>query len=109
MHDPLLIVQLYGAKKGLKSMDKKTIGGWIMYYEIQRLQLEGLSHSAIASVLAVNRRTVVKYAAMSEAAYEAFLIKKDARAKLLSAYEPFVKDRLVAHPAASAAQVHDWL
>lgn len=90
-------------------MDKKTIGGWIMYYEVQRLQLEGLSHSAIATVLAMNRRTVVKYAAMSEPEYEVFLQKKDFRAKLLSAYEPFVKDRLTAHPAASAAQVHDWL
>ncbi len=80
-----------------------------MYYEVQRLQIEGLSHSAIAILLAMNRRTVVKYAAMSEAAYEAFLIKKDTRAKLLSAYEPFVKERLTAHPAASAAQVHDWI
>src|ERR1700733_5536196 len=57
----------------------------------------------------MNRRTVIKYWAMSEAEYEAFLVKKDSRAKLLSVYEPFVKDRLMAHPAASAAQVHDWL
>lgn len=90
-------------------MDKKTIGGWIMYYEVHRLQLEGLSYSAIATVLAINRRTVIKYAAMSEAAYQAFLLKKGSRTKLLSPYEPFVKDRLNAHPAASAAQVHDWL
>jgi transposase len=90
-------------------MDKKTIGDWIMYYEVQRLQLEGLSHSAIATILAMNRRTVVKYAAMSEAAYEAFLLKKDCRSKLLNAYEPFVKERLTAHPAVSAAQMHDWL
>ncbi|MEJ7737157.1 MAG: IS21 family transposase [Chitinophagaceae bacterium] len=90
-------------------MDKKTMGDWIMYYEVQRLQLEGLSHLAIATALGMNRRTVDKYAAMSEAAYEAFLLKKDCRSKLLSAYEPFVKDRLTAHPAASAAQMHDWL
>ena len=90
-------------------MDKKAIGDWIMYYEVQRLQLEGLSHSAIATVLAMNRRTVVKYAAMNEAAYEAFLLKKDCRSKLLNAYESFVKERLTAHPAASAAQMHDWL
>ncbi len=80
-----------------------------MYHEVQRLQLEGLSHSAIAAFLVMNRRTVVKYAAMSEADYEAFLLNKDNRSKLLSAYEPFVKDRLAAHPAASAAQIHDWL
>lgn len=50
-------------------MDKKTIGSWITYYEVRRLQLEGLSHSAKATVLALSRHTVVKYAAMSEAAY----------------------------------------
>ena len=98
-----------GHNKGAGSMDKKTIGAWIMYHEVQRLQLEGLSHSAIAIVLAMNRRTVVKYASMSEAGYEAFLSKKDNRSKLLSMYETFVRDRLTAHPAASAAQVHDWL
>ena len=90
-------------------MDKKTIGDWIMYYEVQRLQQEGLSYPAIAKTLAMNRRTVVKYSAMSEAEYEAFLEKKDCRAKLLGSFEAFVKDRLQAHPAASAAQVHDWL
>ena len=74
-----------------------------MYHEVQRLQLEGLSHSAIAAALVINRRTVVKYASMSEAAYEAFLLKKDSRSRLLTAYEPFVKERLTAHPAASAA------
>lgn len=90
-------------------MDKKTIGAWIMYHEVQRLQLEGLSHSAIAILLAMNRRTVVKYAAMSEASYEAFLLRKDNRTKLLSSYESFVRERLTSHPAASAAQIHDWL
>jgi transposase len=90
-------------------MDKKTIGDWIMYYEVQRLQRDGLSYPAIAKILAMNRRTVVKYSAMSEAEYEAFLEKKDCRTKLLGSFEPFVKDRLQAHPAASAAQVHDWL
>ncbi|MEO6000052.1 MAG: IS21 family transposase [Chitinophagaceae bacterium] len=90
-------------------MDKKTIGDWIMYYEIQRLQREGLSHSAIASLFVMNRRTVVKYSAMSEAEYEAFLVKRASRVKLLGVYECFVKDRLTAHPAASAAQMHDWL
>ena len=90
-------------------MDKKTIGDWIMYYEVQRLQREGLSYPSIATALAMNRRTVVKYAAMSEGEYESFLEKKDSRVKLLSPFESFVKDRLKAHPAASAAQVHDWL
>ena len=80
-----------------------------MYYEVQRLQREGLSCQSIANALVMNRRTVAKYAAMSEAVYEAFLEKKDSRSKILSSFESFVKDRLLAHPAASAAQVHDWL
>src|SRR5665811_1354117 len=83
MHDPLLIVQLWRPKKRPTNMDKKTIGDWIMYYEVQRLQREGLSYPSIAKALVMNRRTVVKYAAMSEAEYEGFLEKKDSRAKLL--------------------------
>jgi len=90
-------------------MDKKTIGDWIMYYEVQRLHREGLSYRTIAQTLVMNRRTVIKYLAMSEAEYEAFLNKKDSRGKLLDDYEPFVKKRLQDHPAASSAQVHDWL
>ena len=90
-------------------MDKKTIGDWIMYYEVQRLKREGLSYRAIANALVMNRRTVIKYSAMNEAEYEEFLHKKDCRVKLLDSYESFVKDRLQAHPAASAAQVNDWL
>ena len=46
---------------------------------------------------------------MSEAEYESFLLKRECRANLLTPYETFVKDQLVACPAASAAQVHDWL
>lgn len=90
-------------------MDKKTIGHWMMYHEVQQLQRDGLSCPAIAKYLVMNRRTVVKYLAMSEAEYEEFLINKDSRSKLLDTYESFVKDRLLAHPAASAAQVNDWL
>ena len=84
-------------------MDTKTIGDWIMYYEVQRLQKQGLSYRTIAQTLVMNRRTVIKYLAMSEAEYEAFLNKKDSRVKLLDDYESFVKKRLQDHPAASAA------
>jgi len=90
-------------------MDIKTIGHWIMYYEVQRLHREGISYRTIAQTFGMNRRTVIKYLAMSEAAYEVFLHKKDSRGKLLDTYECFVKTKLTAHPAASAAQVHDWL
>ena len=80
-----------------------------MYHEVQKLQRDGLSVLSIAKYLAINRRTVGKYLAMSEAGYEEFLLQKDSRTKLLGTFESFVKDRLQAHPAASAAQVHDWL
>lgn len=90
-------------------MDKKAIGDWIMYHEVHRLLREGHSYSAIASLFVMNRRTVVKYAGMTEAEYEAFLISKDTRSKVLGVYETFVRDRLMAHPATSAAQMHDWL
>ncbi|MBC6491708.1 hypothetical protein BC349_11655 [Flavihumibacter stibioxidans] len=46
---------------------------------------------------------------MSEAAYEAFLIGKETRSRLLGPYEDFVKIKLQAHPSVSAAQMHDWL
>jgi hypothetical protein len=32
-------------------MDTKTTGDWIMYYEVQRLQREGVSYRAIAKTL----------------------------------------------------------
>ena len=90
-------------------MDKKTIGDWIMYYEVQRLIREKLSFTAISKVLAIDRRTVKRYSLMSEADYASFLENKEIRDKLLSPYESFVHDKLRVHPAVSAAQMHDWL
>jgi transposase len=90
-------------------MDKKTIGNWIMYYEVHRLLRDGLSFAAIGKELVMDRRTVKRYALMTEEAYSNFLENKDTRNKLLSCYEPFVRDKLLAHPALSAAQMHDWL
>jgi transposase len=90
-------------------MDKKTIGDWIMYYEIQRLMLEGLKRSAIGKLLGIDARTVKRYASMNEVQHASFLDKKEIRTKVLSAYESFVKDRLSAYPSTSAAQLHDWL
>jgi transposase len=90
-------------------MDKKTIGDWIMYYEVQRLKREGLSSIAIGKALVIDRRTVKRYSQMSEAEYASFLESKEARDKLLTPYESFVHDKLKAHSAVSAAQMHDWL
>jgi len=55
-------------------MDQKTIGDWIMYYEVQRLQKEGLSYRTIAQTLVMNRRTVIKYLAMSEVKSKSLLL-----------------------------------
>lgn len=90
-------------------MDKKTIGDWIMYHEIKQLLRQGQSFSSVAQITGIDRRSVKKYASMSEAEYSAFLDNKESRVRLLTAYEAFVKDRLLDAPAASAAQVHDWL
>jgi transposase len=90
-------------------MDKKTIGDWIMYYEVQRLIREGLSFTAIGKALVMDRRTVKRYSRMSEADYGSFLVSKEIRDKMLTPYESFVRDKLIAHPAVSAAQMHDWL
>lgn len=90
-------------------MDKKTIGDWIMYHEVQRLIREGLSFTAIGKALAMDRRTVKRYSRMSETDYAFFLEGKGIRDKLLTPYESFVHDKLVAHRGVSAAQMHDWL
>jgi len=90
-------------------MDKKTIGDWIMYHEVQRLIRDGLSFAAVGKALVLDQRTVKRYAQMNEADYCKFLEGKDVRDKLLSSYGPFVLDKLQAHPGVSAAQMHDWL
>ena len=80
-----------------------------MYHEVQRLIRVGLSFTAIGKSLVMDRRTVKRYFRMSEAAYASFLESKEVRNRLLTAYESFVHDKLVAHPGVSAAQMHDWL
>ena len=90
-------------------MDKKTIRNWIMYQEVQRLIREGLSFASIGKALVMDQRTVKRYSLMSEAEYASFLESKEIRDKLLTPYESFVRDKLMAHPAVSAAQMHDWL
>lgn len=90
-------------------MDKKTIGNWIMYYEVQRLIRAGLSFAAVGKALVMDQRTVKRYSRMSEEEYASFLESKEIRDKLLTPYESFVHDKLLAHPAVSAAQMHDWL
>jgi transposase len=90
-------------------MDKKTIGDWIMYHEIQRLIREGFSLSAVAKAIGIDPRTVKKYRDRDEAGFEADLLKKEIRPRLLNTYEIFIRDRLVNAPGATCAQVHDWL
>jgi transposase len=90
-------------------MDKKTIGNWIMYYEVHRLLRDGLSLAAIGKELVMDPRTVRRYSRMSEEEYGAFLGSRESRDKLLSGYASFIREKLQAHPAVSAAQMHDWL
>lgn len=89
-------------------MDRK-LKDWIMYLEVQRLLSQGSSQRQVAAVLSLHRSTVKKYAGMTEAGFQQFQAVKESRERLLAPYEDFVKDRLLAAPAASSAQVMDWL
>ncbi len=80
-----------------------------MYHQIQKMLVEGLSFTEMASNLGLDRRTVKKYARMDQQEYEAFLLGKDNRRKLLAPYETFVRSKLEDLPSASSAQIHDWL
>lgn len=82
---------------------------WIMYHEIHRLKRAEETEPWIASHLGIDTRTVKKYIAMDEKAYMDYRNKLSERAKKLSAYESFVKERIETCLDASAAQVHDWL
>jgi hypothetical protein len=90
-------------------MDKKIMGLWIMFYEVQKLIRDGLSYAAIGAALVLDPRTVSKYALMSEEEYALFLAAKETRTKILHPYEDFVKVKLQAHPSVRTAQMHDWL
>jgi len=90
-------------------MTKKDLNNWIMYFEINHLDRLGFSAKRIARYLGLDARTVRKYLSMSEQGFERYLINLTKRNKVLSDYEPFVKDKLTNFPDTSTAQVHDWL
>lgn len=81
----------------------------IMYHEIHRLQREGFTSAWIGRELALDRKTVKKYLAMSEQEFLELKHNQLTRKKLLDPYEDYVRTRLEDFPEASAAQVHDWL
>jgi transposase len=80
-----------------------------MYHEIHKRRRDGFKPSQISRHLGLNRRTVIKYLAMSEEEYLEFINSQKDREKLLEPYEEFIKTRLELCDDASAAQVHDWL
>lgn len=90
-------------------MDTRTANTWIMYYEIQRLDRLGFSKNKIAKHLGINWRTVKKYYAMNETAFEHFLLEKGKKGKILHPYKDFVHARLEEFPETPAAQLFDWL
>jgi transposase len=85
------------------------IARFMTYFQIKKMQQEGLSLSAIGRHLSLDRRTVKKYLSMSDEEYEAFLDSQSHRRKRLLPYEGFVKDRLEQYRDTSAAQMQDWL
>jgi predicted transcriptional regulator len=44
----------------------RKLKDWVMYQEVQRLLSQGSSQREIATILGLNRRTVKKYAGMTE-------------------------------------------
>ena len=82
---------------------------FMMYYKIHQMHRDACSISQISQYLTVNRRTVKKYLAMNEQAYENFLIQQSERRKELVPYESFIKERLELYQETSSAQMHDWL
>jgi hypothetical protein len=77
-------------------MTIKDLNHWIMYHEINKLSRLRFSVAKIAHHLVLDARTVAKYLSMSEQEYEAYRIDSGNRSKILSDYEPFVKQFLVA-------------
>ena len=76
----------------------------IMYDRIHRYRKEDRrSVSWIAQKLQLNRRTVKRYLAMSQAEYERHLEASGERPLLLDSYTQFVVDRLRQFPDTKAA------
>lgn len=90
-------------------MNEKILNYWIMYHEIHRFKRLGFSSRRIAQHFELDSRTVRKYLNMTEAQYEAFLMKNQNRNKTLNPYEDFVKAKLNSFPDTSTAQIFDWL
>lgn len=81
-----------------------------MYDRIHRYRKEDhRSVNWIAQKLQLNRRTVKRYLAMTQAEYERHLEASGERPLLLEPYTQFVVDRLNRFPDTKAAQMHDWL
>ena len=90
-------------------MTNKYLNNWIMYHEIHKLSRTGFSNAKIARYLVLDARTVKRMLSMTEEQYELQLLSDQTRTKILSAYEPFVRQRLEAFHDTPAAQMHDWL
>ena len=64
-------------------MSKKLMHKLIMYHEIHKGRRDGFKPSQISRHLGLNRRTVIKYLAMSEEEYLEFTNSQKYREKLL--------------------------
>jgi len=90
-------------------MDNKSLNAWIMYHEVQQLDLLGFSKKKISEYLKLNWRTVKKYLHMSENEFENFLVSQSRKEKQLDGYEQTIHRWIEQHRDISAAQIHDWL
>lgn len=79
------------------------------YHQVHQMEREGFSIQKIADYLGMDWRTAKRLLSLNEEQYFREQETPPGRKRTLELYEGFVKDKLLAHPATPAAQMHDWL
>lgn len=79
------------------------------YHQVHQMEREGFSIQGIADYLRMDWRTAKRLLSLNEEQYLKEQETPAGRKRSLELYQEFVKDKLLAHPATPAAQMHDWL
>src|SRR5208283_1026319 len=96
---------------GIKALEEKLMVKKTMYYEIKKLQRNGISRNRICQLLQVDIKTVRKYCEMSDNDYREYLGKTTYREKEFEAlkkeiFELYEKNEFIKLPLSS---VYDYL
>ena len=79
------------------------------YHQVHQMEREGFSIQGIADYLGMDWRTAKRLLSLDEDQYLKEQESPSGRKRSLELYDQFVKDKLLAHSATPAAQMHDWL